>query len=71
MDDFVALATTAGFPMALVLDYLDQLGHGRWQSVTEPTLAGLSEYAQDMESLHGAQVRWDMGQRKDSTVGLF
>jgi hypothetical protein len=29
---FIMLATTAGYPRALALDYLDQLGHGRWQS---------------------------------------
>jgi len=67
---FLMQATTAGYPRALVLDFLDQLGHGRWQSVTQPTIAGLVEYAQDMDSEYGAQVRWDARQQKDSAVGF-
>lgn len=67
---FTMQATTAGYPRALVLDYLDQLGNGRWQAVTKPTLAGLAEYASDMDSEYSAQVRWEANQRKDSIVGF-
>lgn len=30
-NSFISLATTAGYPRAQVLDFLDQLGHGRWR----------------------------------------
>lgn len=69
-DNFISIATTAGFPRALVLDFLDQLGHGRWQEITTPTLAGLAEYARDIDSEYASQVRWEAKQRKDSTVGF-
>lgn len=67
---FLMMATTAGFSRALVLDFLDQLGRGRWQNIERPTLAGLAEYAQDCDSEYGAQVRWDASQAKDSSVGF-
>jgi hypothetical protein len=56
---FINLATTAGFPRALVEEFLDQLGRGRWQEITEPTLDWLAEYAEDSESEYGAQAVWD------------
>lgn len=67
---FIMQSTTAGYSRALVLDFLDQLGHGRWQAVTTPTLSGLAEYAKDTDSEYGAQIRWDANQSKVSSVGF-
>lgn len=63
--NFLTQATEAGFPYALVLDFLDQLGHGRWQSITEPTIKWLQEYADESQSEYNAQVAWDASQRQD------
>ena len=62
---FIALATTAGFPRALVEDFLDQLGHGRWQDIKSPSLSMLAEYAKDQESEFNAQVAWDAHRQPD------
>ena len=67
---FIALATTAGYPRALVEDFLDQLGHGRWQAIKQPSLSKLAEYAQDQESEYSAQVGWDASQAQPDPVNV-
>lgn len=62
MNNFVMLATTAGYPRDLVLDFLDQLGRGRWQDITKPTLEWLREYEDDIRTQNSSQMRWDIQQ---------
>jgi len=67
---FIALATTAGFSRALVEDFLEQLGHGRWQDIKQPSLSKLAEYARDQESEYNAQVGWDASQAHSNPVNV-
>ena len=70
MTNFVATAVKAGYPYALVLDFLDALGHGVWQEITEPTLDWLAEYKADQESAYNAQVAWDASQVRRDPINV-
>ena len=52
----------AGYNPGLIQAFLEQLGHGRWQAVTVPTMGGFLEYIEDAESEYYAQVGWDARQ---------
>jgi len=67
---FIALATTAGFPRPLVEDFLEQLGHGRWQEIKRPSLSWLAEYARDRESEYNSQVDWDAKHRQPDPINV-
>lgn len=59
MESFSTQAAGAGFNYGLILDYLDQLGQGRWMNVITPTMEGLQEYAKDAEAEFNSQSAWD------------